>query len=120
MRSVLIYKIHEREIILDNSAQQRKINPQISSTAKEISALKVFPNPAQNTVYLEYHTPKSTLNQSITITNAQGITTYRNCQNGGDGQITLDVKNWSGGLYFVTLKTGSSIISTEKLTVVNE
>jgi hypothetical protein len=68
-------------------------------------ALKVFPNPAKNTVHITLPQAK---NASMSITDNTGKEVYR--QVVSSTTIDVNLQQFSSGLYFITVNTGLSLL----------
>jgi hypothetical protein len=79
------------------------------------NALSVYPNPATNEVYISL-SDKTFNNFDITIANSLGQILERKTNVDNASRATINVSNYSSGIYFVTIKAGESI-STKKLVV---
>lgn len=82
------------------------------------SVSEVFPNPANNRAQLTVHSSSTSLNNSLTITNALGsiVSSKSVAFNSGKNLVLLDVENLTNGIYFVTLTNGNTKI-VKKFTI---
>jgi hypothetical protein len=79
------------------------------------NALSLYPNPATNEVYISL-SDKTFSNFDITIANSLGQILERKTNVDNATRATINVSNYSSGIYFVTIKAGENI-STKKLLV---
>ena len=84
---------------------------------KNISGIKMYPNPASESVNLAFSAEKAE-SGVVSVMNLMGQTIYTNNVevNEGYNLINVPVKNFTSGVYMVTLRTNTGI-STQKLIV---
>ena len=85
----------------------------IEEVAEEKS-VSVYPNPASETVTLEF--TDGFIPEAVTVTDLLGKNVISNAQPGND-IATLDVRNWSAGTYIVRLVYADGSHHTQKLIV---
>ena len=79
------------------------------------NALSLYPNPATNEVYISL-SDKTFTDFDITIANSLGQVLERKLNVDNASRATINVSNYSTGIYFVTIKAGENV-STKKLVV---
>ncbi len=75
-----------------------------TSNTKDLSNIKIYPNPSTNTITVDY---KLTTNTSLSIYTIEGKLISKHQQN------TIDVSGLTNGMYFISIKEGSKIIGIE-------
>ncbi len=91
-----------------------KLSPELNSVQETITfePLEIYPNPAQNTVFLQEEAEGGTL--QVRITNAQGQTLLQQTIPNGS---SLDVSNLPNGVYSVIAVTDSGKKFSNKLSI---
>jgi hypothetical protein len=102
------YYSFETRFIMPRDADDVSITSGIMEN-KLASNFNVYPNPAKNNVQIEV---KSTTN--ITIYNSIGVLVFERTVN--KDVISIDIQNWSSGIYVIQSNDGASI-SSQKLIV---
>src|SRR6185295_7454126 len=80
-------------------------------------ALKIYPNPASETVHVKVEHSASFTNASIHILDVVGKTVYDVSANANDW-TTIAVNSLSPGIYFVRYDNGNGLYSTKKLEII--
>lgn len=78
-------------------------------------ALSLYPNPATNEVYISL-SDKTYSNFDITIANSLGQVLQHKTNIQNATKTTINVSNFTSGIYFITIKAGESI-ATKKLVI---
>ena len=83
---------------------------------KQIQFVKIYPNPAENTITIELSTELDNKNISVEIYNylGQKVIFYNFA---GDLLNTLDVSDLSNGIYIFKILVGNKIIAREKVVI---
>jgi len=83
---------------------------------KQIQFVKIYPNPAENTITIELSAELDNKNISVEIYNylGQKIIFYNFA---GDLLNTLDVSDLSNGIYIFKILVGNKIIAREKVVI---
>ncbi|HKJ79013.1 MAG TPA: T9SS type A sorting domain-containing protein, partial [Prolixibacteraceae bacterium] len=101
---------------IDNLEIQKNavIAEENSSFTDEVS---VFPNPFQNSFYVDCSAANSFSSVDIEVTDMFGKTVFRNAgiNPAFDEKVQVDLSASSAGIYLVNIRHGNSIISTNKL-----
>jgi len=109
------------EIILEpseSSARKARPNPDKMNT-EDKTLFKVFPNPANDYITLEYRTSGKSYNiLSVIIKDAGGRNIIEMQLIGGDNEELIDTQKLKNGLYTVLLYGDNNIIAAEKLTII--
>jgi hypothetical protein len=89
------------------SGASARMGATAATSSKQVFDLQLYPNPTSNelTVLL----PTGATNRVLTVYNVQGVAVLRQTVAAGTGKLTIPVKQFSKGHYFVELKTGGSI-----------
>lgn len=100
------------EIVIDNSLRSTESNSATSNS----KAFIVYPNPVKQTATLQF-TSALKEKYSITVTDATGKNVLHTSgfSNAGNNILTLDVSNFSNGMYIVNLVTGEKEKKSIKL-----
>ncbi len=91
----------------------------IAQIAPSINAIRLYPNPAQNFVSVEYAIGRET-NFSIDVTNivGQSVTTFAAATlTEGSYKTQINTADYSNGIYFVTLRENGKPVQTIKFIV---
>ncbi len=83
---------------------------------KQIQFVKIYPNPAENTITIELSAELDNKNISVEIDNylGQQVIFYNFA---GDLLNTLDVSDLSNGIYIFKILVGNKIIAREKVVI---
>jgi len=83
---------------------------------KQIQFVKIYPNPAENTITIELSAELDNKNISVEIYNylGQKVIFYNFA---GDLLNTLDVSDLSNGIYIFKILVGNKIIAREKVVI---
>lgn len=89
-------------------------NTPVNELQLQMEMYHVYPNPANNIVYIKFETASGTKEYEIIITDVMGNEVFR----AKDRSIlqTIDVHNWSDGIYLCKV-TGSGLVTNHKLVV---
>jgi len=79
--------------------------------------IKIYPNPANHTVTIDYKFPYETNNALIEIYNIMGHKVINQRLENNNGKININLSNLSNGLYFIIFVVNNNIVSTEKLLI---
>ncbi len=85
----------------------------ITTHEKPSSSIKIFPNPAQNTITVNY-AGNQIENLTVEIVNTLGETVYTKSIISNE---TIDISDLSNGLYFVRLKGSNLNVGSQKLII---
>lgn len=85
------------------------------SSAK--TEVKVYPNPAQHNITVEIDYPNNLSGVTIKLLDAQGNVVHNNIVSGAIQ--TIEVKNWSTGVYFLHIINGTTTVDVRKIIVNN-
>ncbi len=77
--------------------------------------VSLYPNPATNEVLVNF-SGRTLDNMDVTVLNSLGQVLYKATDVNSSSEVSIDVSQYSSGLYFVKIKTGNSI-ATKKLLV---
>ncbi len=90
-----------------------------NSHASELSALHLFPNPANDllTVNMVSSAPDAKSNSTLTITDITGKIIFKEKVTPPQNTITINTSEFSNGLYFVILKNNTGVIAKNKFIV---
>ena len=80
------------------------------STNENLNQLKIYPNPVENILTIEYLAFKI---DKINLIDVNGKTVFTKSLN--SNPIQLDLKSYPKGIYFLQLVSGEKIIQTEKI-----
>ncbi len=83
------------------------------SNLQEDTSLNVYPNPVQNTVYIEL--PTSALNANVSLYNIQGKKVWQ--QTVHHSHLSVNVATLPTGIYYVSLQLNASTIVSNKIVV---
>ncbi|MCB0616364.1 MAG: S8 family peptidase [Phaeodactylibacter sp.] len=84
------------------------INEACGGTNGPIDILKIFPNPATSSFFIEYETPDFEA-YDFRVYNALGQEMYRNTETPprfATKRLEIDTRNWAPGVYFATIQRG--------------
>ena len=108
--------IEELKFIVDlrNAPQQGETLG--DNITKQIQFVKIYPNPAENTITIELSAELDNKNISVEIYNylGQKVIFYNFA---GDLLNTLDVSDLSNGIYIFKILVGNKIIAREKVVI---
>jgi hypothetical protein len=108
--------IEELKFIVDlrNAPQQGETLD--DNITKQIQFVKIYPNPAENTITIELSAELDNKNISVEIYNylGQKVIFYNFA---GDLLNTLDVSDLSNGIYIFKILVGNKIIAREKVVI---
>lgn len=79
--------------------------------------LKVFPNPANGYIILEYKL-ETDAETTILIQDMRGITIKRHNTNSKQDQIIMIVRDWAPGIYIASLKINGLLMESAKFAVI--
>lgn len=90
----------------------------IAGTSMHNAAMKVYPNPAHNSVNVNYNATTNN-NSQLKITDVLGRVVYTKNINTttGDNTVTIPTEGWVKGIYYIQLSADESRYPTVKLTV---
>ncbi len=110
---------------IDNSIMYLKVTKtdfeNIPVNTKKLSAInecKIFPNPSSNTVYISFNLSETSV-VGIKVSDLMGQTIYEKNKGtlpDGNHVIPVDVKDFSSGIYFVTIQNEAQYF-TDKIIV---
>ncbi len=84
----------------DRDTKEKHANPPAKpQTAKKSNSVKVYPNPANDLVTLEYQLASTTDIASVVVINQLGQKMYSGNISGGSGIENINISSWSPGLY---------------------
>lgn len=78
---------------------------------------KVFPNPAKNTLNLDYSLSKKNANVTFEIRNILGSVVLKTQLNAKNGQEKLDISHLNNGVYFYAIRSDNNVLLSNKLVV---
>lgn len=100
---------------LTKSFEIRK--PGVRNTAPKETYVKVYPNPANNFITIEYNYGNTKLIGSINITDPSGKLVYSEEPDSSFDQIILDTHNFSPGNYVIQLVINKKTVCTAKFVI---
>lgn len=100
---------------LTKSIEVKKIN--LKPNAFEAASLKVYPNPANEFVTIEYNTGADVSQAVIEVIDESGRRVYNNNLGRQFDQIILDTRNFKPGNYIVRLVSGSKYIGNSNVII---
>ncbi len=108
--------IEELKFIVDLRNAPQQGEPLGDQITKQIQFVKIYPNPAENTITIELSAELDNENISVEIYNylGQKIIFYNFA---GDLLNTLDVSDLSNGIYIFKILVGNKIIAREKVVI---
>ncbi|MCO5265983.1 MAG: T9SS type A sorting domain-containing protein [Lentimicrobium sp.] len=92
-------------------------NPVKNSVKPFKSLLKVYPNPAQDFITIEYNTNNDKANVVVELSDESGRKVYRQQQVRQLEAIILDTRHYKSGNYFVTLVVDNKIANSAKFAI---
>lgn len=101
-----------------------KYNPSPTGISKNTSVLSglssIFPNPTTGNAFMNLNSDREISGVQVSIINSLGARVYSKEVNLSNGKniITLETDNLNAGIYFVSVRYGSTLV-TKKLTVLN-
>lgn len=78
---------------------------------------KLFPNPAQNNVTVEYNLRNSSNNANVYLTNMLGARVVESSLDVNDNRKQISVANLPSGVYFLSIVSDEKVLKTERLVV---
>jgi hypothetical protein len=108
--------IEELKFIFDLRNAPQQGEPLGDNITKQIQFVKIYPNPAENTITLELSAELDNKNISVEIYNylGQKVMFYNLA---GDLLNTLDISDLSNGIYIFKILVGNKIIAREKVVI---
>lgn len=98
------------------SGKEAYSNTDYTTIGKDVNSLKVFPNPTQDFVIVEYKLHKE--GQAVlTLTNMQGTTMQSKVLQQNQDQQTLRLENINPGTYVVSINQNGRIIFSKTITI---
>ena len=88
-----------------------------AQTPKVLAQAKLYPNPAKNTVVLNYSVSGTASAVEFSLRNILGSEVRHFQLLNNSGKITIDISNLENGIYFYSLKTNDKILVTRKLVI---
>jgi hypothetical protein len=88
----------------------------LSSDGK-LPYLKLTPNPVQNDLSVSYLSLTQTEDVQIMVFNSMGQLMSRLTDQPASGEVRLDVRDWTPGIYFVSLHTSEGLVQNAKVVV---
>jgi PKD repeat protein len=79
--------------------------------------LKLTPNPVQNDLSVSYLSLTQTEDVQIMVFNSMGQLVSRLTDQPASGEVRLDVRDWTPGIYFVALHTSEGLVQNAKVVV---
>jgi Secretion system C-terminal sorting domain len=81
------------------------------------SGIKLYPNPAINTLSIEVNLPKVDKALNLIFTDILGNTVWESHFQTTEFQSTIDVRNWSSGMYRYQLKSNGELLAEGKVII---
>ncbi len=82
------------------------------------SSFRIYPQPAQGYLIIDYHYEFGFYKGTIEFTNASGQTVSTVQLKGKTGQEFVNISEWTPGIYFVRLINNGSVIENQKIMVI--
>ena len=109
---------HLELVLVPTSSSGREIKPNIDATSKEDLLFKVYPNPANNYITIEYRTEDITYTKLwVEIIDATGRKVFVKELQGGNTEELLNLSSLSCGAYTIYLSADGMSLATEKLNI---
>jgi hypothetical protein len=89
----------------------------IDKVANDAIKLNAFPNPAKNSLTVNYSVESSFNEASIELFDVLGQKLISNELSSSKGQVKLDVSNLDAGVYFYSIRVDGQAIKTERVIV---
>lgn len=89
----------------------------INPTLSKAGISNAFPNPARNTISLDYTLPADAASAHILIRDIVGSTLKQTNLNGLNGKAVINIEDLNSGIYFYSLIVNNEVIATRKLIV---
>jgi hypothetical protein len=99
--------------IIENSNSNSVICAQnigISENQKDENSVRIYPNPAKQTLYIELD-KNATFFSQIEIVDQLGREIYNNFELKKQNSIAIDISKYPSGLYFVSLKSSDGLLT---------
>jgi hypothetical protein len=80
--------------------------------------LKVYPNPCNDYITLEYRTGNKYNTLWVDLTDATGKTVFTQKLKGGDHDELLGITGLKPGVYFIRLIGDNSLVAVERITII--
>lgn len=117
----LIQKLEKRLEALENGTVKAAIHPSenyLSAKGTQAELFQNIPNPATGSTAVPYYLPETTVNAYLLCKNAQGAVVTRYAINQkGKGQVMVDTKALSPGIYFLSLVCNNALVKTIQMEV---
>jgi hypothetical protein len=75
----------------------------------------LYPNPAKESVILEYTGMEDKSN--VTLFDLTGRSLYTESLGRGNGSVTLSIQNYPSGVYLVVVHTNEGVVAQRKLVI---
>ncbi len=79
--------------------------------------MKVYPNPAQNHIFVDYRLPSKNTSATVQIRNVLGSVVHQSILTQNNGVERIDVSNLKDGVYFYSLIINDDAVVTRKLLI---
>lgn len=110
------------EIVITDPATNNYINKP-NQSSKEVEHItsnlfRIYPNPSENTVYLDYKIKKEDMPATIEVISSIGVTLYSKDFNEQNGKIEINLGQWSAGLFIINVRKGNTVLYSDKVTLI--
>ncbi len=90
----------------DRDTKEKHANPPAKpQTAKKSNSVKVYPNPANDLVTLEYQLSSQSDVANVIVINQLGQQVYSGSLSGGEGTQSINIRSWTPGLYLYKISS---------------
>jgi len=94
-----------------------QVQEEKSQMQEQSQYFNIYPNPANNKLYIEYSFVSGVDKGSITFYEVTGKQLHKHSLKGETGKIEIQVENWDGGLYFYMVRNKTAVLRRGKLIV---
>ena len=115
-------RFYEPILIPEDDQKSTPVKDDIPTVTKaKTTLLRLYPNPANRYVVAEYSLARLESNSEIvlSVTTPQGKAIWSRILSKQQDKVYIDTKEFSSGLYVVSLKNGGKSIATGKITIIH-
>lgn len=121
-KSMLYFKgintdYHPIVLNMEDDPEEKSVRIKGSLSDLASIAITISPNPAKDYISLTYDLPTKQI-YTLKIYDNKGIELFAKTLNGNKGMQTIDLKNFSSGLYYYNVTNNKGIIKSDKLIIV--
>jgi hypothetical protein len=102
------------EVVIKYNSSPEAID---ESIAKNINISEVYPNPAKQSVSLDYSFEVNVDAASVKIVNLLGSVVKEVEMNQNAGKLSIDISDLNNGVYFYTVVVNNEVLKTKKLVI---